>query len=271
MKTRRRTGWAGWILAALAGCLFFVPASALATRNSPKATGDPVKAFEELNGEYSTKLKEYNDAQRQAKTQAEQRKVYGTRPFPEYMPRFKVLAQEAKGTETAAKSWMRVLEMASTEEETDEASASLDVLLNEHIASPAVEGLPSVLRNSVEALGLEKTLEHLATLQTKNPSKVIQASALYTSAEILNDTGEAANAKKAHGLYEKLAKEYAALKPGKSDKTYKDMADARLFVMDNLQIGKVAPDFESIDENGAKFKLSDYRGKVVVIDFWGIW
>jgi hypothetical protein len=40
---------------------------------------------------------------------------------------------------------------------------------------------------------------------------------------------------------------------------------------DHLQVGKEAPEFEATDENGAKWKLSDYRGKVVVLDFWGIW
>jgi peroxiredoxin len=33
----------------------------------------------------------------------------------------------------------------------------------------------------------------------------------------------------------------------------------------------VAPDFEASDENDVKFKVSDYRGKVVVLDFWGFW
>ena len=38
-----------------------------------------------------------------------------------------------------------------------------------------------------------------------------------------------------------------------------------------LQIGKVAPDIVGEDIDGVKFKLSDYRGKVVVLDFWGDW
>ena len=38
-----------------------------------------------------------------------------------------------------------------------------------------------------------------------------------------------------------------------------------------LAIGKVAPEIEGKDVEGNKFKLSDYRGKVVVLDFWGDW
>ena len=44
-----------------------------------------------------------------------------------------------------------------------------------------------------------------------------------------------------------------------------------IFQIDNLQVGKVAPDIEGEDADGVKFKLSDYRGNVVVIDFWGWW
>jgi len=31
------------------------------------------------------------------------------------------------------------------------------------------------------------------------------------------------------------------------------------------------PDFEATDVTGVRFRLSDYRGKVVVVDFWGFW
>jgi len=35
--------------------------------------------------------------------------------------------------------------------------------------------------------------------------------------------------------------------------------------------GRPAPDFEAVDLDGKAFKLSDYRGKVVLIDFWATW
>jgi hypothetical protein len=46
------------------------------------------------------------------------------------------------------------------------------------------------------------------------------------------------------------------------------VAGARLVEMRNLQVGKVAPDIEGEDQDGQRFKLSDYRGKVVLLDFW---
>jgi len=44
-----------------------------------------------------------------------------------------------------------------------------------------------------------------------------------------------------------------------------------LFVIQNLAIGKEAPEITANDLDGVEFNLSDYRGKVVFLDFWGDW
>ena len=38
-----------------------------------------------------------------------------------------------------------------------------------------------------------------------------------------------------------------------------------------FEIGDTAPDIDGADLSDVGFKLSDYRGKVVVLDFWGDW
>jgi hypothetical protein len=53
--------------------------------------------------------------------------------------------------------------------------------------------------------------------------------------------------------------------------TLGDRAKEELFDLRHLRIGKTAPDIEGGDLDGVSFKLSDYRGKVVVLDFWGDW
>ena len=37
------------------------------------------------------------------------------------------------------------------------------------------------------------------------------------------------------------------------------------------EVGKAAPEISGVDIDGVDFKLSDYRGKVVMLDFWGDW
>ena len=51
----------------------------------------------------------------------------------------------------------------------------------------------------------------------------------------------------------------------------KDPAVIKPHLPEALAIGKAAPDITGEDIDGKEFKLSDYRGKVVVIDFWGHW
>lgn len=69
---------------------------------------------------------------------------------------------------------------------------------------------------------------------------------------------------------ETAANKYADVAYGRAG-TVGEMARGELFELRNLAIGKVAPDIEGEDLDGKVFKLSDYRGKVVVLDFWGNW
>lgn len=39
----------------------------------------------------------------------------------------------------------------------------------------------------------------------------------------------------------------------------------------HLVVGCEAPEIEGFDQDGKRFRLSDYRGKVVLLPFWGIW
>ena len=53
--------------------------------------------------------------------------------------------------------------------------------------------------------------------------------------------------------------------------TLADRIAGPAFEKERLQIGMTAPDIVGEDVDGVKFKLSDYRGKVLVVDFWGFW
>jgi hypothetical protein len=53
--------------------------------------------------------------------------------------------------------------------------------------------------------------------------------------------------------------------------TVGEKAKTELFELRFLTVGKVAPEVEGEDFDGKKFKLTEYRGKVVLLDFWGNW
>lgn len=47
--------------------------------------------------------------------------------------------------------------------------------------------------------------------------------------------------------------------------------DQRQTLNKSLKIGDVAPNFNLLGHDGKMHKLSDYRGQVVLIDFWAMW
>jgi hypothetical protein len=55
------------------------------------------------------------------------------------------------------------------------------------------------------------------------------------------------------------------------DQTMGQYAEQALFQIRHLSVGKVAPEIEGEDIHGVAFKLSDYRGSVIVLSFWGHW
>ncbi len=49
------------------------------------------------------------------------------------------------------------------------------------------------------------------------------------------------------------------------------IAQEALFAIRHLSVGRRAPEIEGEDILGHEFKLSDFRGKVVMLTFWGHW
>jgi hypothetical protein len=70
-------------------------------------------------------------------------------------------------------------------------------------------------------------------------------------------------------LYDRMLESFADLPA--QDGTMGQYAAKALFSMRHLSVGKIAPEIDADDIDGKSFKLSDYRGKVVLISFWGHW
>jgi hypothetical protein len=71
----------------------------------------------------------------------------------------------------------------------------------------------------------------------------------------------------AEAIFERAIKEFGDVKVPFSG-TVADTAGSELYEIRYLSVGKVAQDIEGNDQDGKQFKLSDYRGKVVLLYFW---
>jgi hypothetical protein len=73
--------------------------------------------------------------------------------------------------------------------------------------------------------------------------------------------------KEIEAVFERAAEKFGEVTLSAGD-TVAERAKAELFEVRNLRVGKEAPDIEGEDQDGMRFKLGDYRGKVVLLDFW---
>lgn len=79
---------------------------------------------------------------------------------------------------------------------------------------------------------------------------------------VKNRSNSAANAKPGSANFNANNPAPVTGNPGNPDRTPPAPA---------FEIGSAAPEIEGEDIDGQRFKLSDYRGKVVLLDFWGHW
>jgi hypothetical protein len=111
--------------------------------------------------------------------------------------------------------------------------------------------------------------------QIKRMSPSLRGQILVSAGNELRDQYEKAyeaKAKDATERYEKARAYFAAgVKKHSSNPAVAKQLEDGLYLLEKLSIGKTAPEIEAEDLDGQKFKLSDYRGKVVVRDFWGHW
>jgi thiol-disulfide isomerase/thioredoxin len=71
-------------------------------------------------------------------------------------------------------------------------------------------------------------------------------------------------------LFSELAERHGAEKLV-SNLTYGGVSRGSIFEIKHLAAGKPAPEISGEDTEGTKFNLSDYKGKVVLLSFWGTW
>jgi hypothetical protein len=113
----------------------------------------------------------------------------------------------------------------------------------------------------------ENTQAFLATVVEKSKAQDSRGSALYIQAiQIERDTAKTTQYK---ALVEKLNAEHAGFEV--RGRKVGAIMKATLEAKEKLAIGKSAPEIVGKDVDGKEMKLSDYKGKIVVLDFWGDW
>jgi hypothetical protein len=183
--------------------------------------------------------------------------------YKEFQPRFEAFAKANAGTEEglSAKLWLlnQTWWLRDDGKMESTAKALVDEILAEYADSEQLAKLPDY-----QYVFAPKDRDAVLERLEQSPHASVRAAALYQRASRATDEEKAE-------LLQRLAREYGELRFHYT--TYGALADAMLNAhpAESLAIGQPAPDIVGVDVDGKAMKLSDYRGKVVVLDFWGDW
>jgi len=148
----------------------------------------------------------------------------------------------------------------------DTAKGVAERVLKDHIKSPALGDLMENAMTLTRFVGPETSAQLLDRVVAESPHKLPKAWAMYWQAVTIQRNKEASAEDKAKA--EQLLVDAEALAAGTG---LAERLAAPRFEKEKLQIGMEVPDIVGEDVDGVAFKLSDYRGKVVVLDYWGFW
>ncbi len=163
---------------------------------------------------------------------------------------------------------------------------ALELTTQHHAANPKVGKIVSwvgYFTPHEEADSHAAALALIKAVAEKNPDRTARGQAVmalawqakkkFAAAEHRKSADADKLAAEAEKAFEAVVKDYADCPRLLREDAPKlgELAQQELFELRHLRIGKTAPEIEGEDLDGKKFKLSDYRGKVVVLDFWGDW
>lgn len=254
-----------WIRGHSVGVLFGV---LLCLRAHGAAQADsPAQELDQIKAEYQGKIDKFQQVYAAAKTDQEREQASKLYPqAPEYAPRFLTIAKKSPGTKVELDALAWCLEKAYYDEKI--ANEATDLLIQHQLESKDLTPAMGMMAYSAA----KNTETFLRGVIQKNPNKEEKAQAVYSLACYLKDNfrekaeDREKSRKEAEKLFETILSDYKDVNSALSEG-----ATGQLFEIRHLSIGQTAPDIEGEDVNGVKFKLSDYRGKVVVLDFWGDW
>jgi hypothetical protein len=214
--------------------------------------------------EYDTAYKAFYKAYRAADSdEARSAIVENELPSTEdYATQLWELTDQYEGSEAALDAMVWIAQSAGTDENT---TRIIDVSVAFHMDSDKLGTILARARLS------EKSLPNVEAILEESASESTRAQACFALGSFWKGRADSDESvlPKALAYFERVGAEFAEVKSYNT--TMGQRAEGELFEMKSLVIGMVAPEITAEDLDGVSFNLSDYRGKVVVLDFWGDW
>jgi len=221
------------------------------------------KRLTALQREFRQAERAIGQAYDEAKTPAEQARALAIDPWAPVQPRVEALAFEAEGTEVAAGAWTMILDNEFLYGDRERGWEAFGILIHDHTDSPELQRVAE----RMTGFGRDdpRTFEGLQHLVEMSSNRSVQGTALFSLATML--AVDAGTRPQAFDYYRRIISDYAEVKGSRG--LLAKRAEGALFEAEHLQVGMAVPDISATDETGTDFRLSDYRGRVVLVEDCG--
>jgi hypothetical protein len=272
--------------ASILALLLFAPGQSPEAKSPPAAAqaADPLEErYALVQRDFNQAISLWQKALEEARKAGVERKDWPIAPHPQFWERYAELVRSGHlqasiwclsaganlGERRAPDAAIVDLALARVWQESiaaDKALAEGTLDANSIAARYPVKEYLRLLRAQTMVIGSERTLELYEQCARQSTTRGSIALALLSKASFIGtrESGFPEPQPVVIEIYRDLAEHYADTDSGQR-------AKGRLFRHERLQVGMQVPDFETEDVEGQPFKLSDYAGKVVVLDFWGFW
>lgn len=240
-----------WMFAPLAAFAIAAAAGPLPAQEAKEPEDPAMTAFKALEKEFSGK--------RRDAAVKEDREAAMTALAKEYLPKFREFADAHSGTEAGLSATSTVLFLASTSKDDAAYETAFDQALKTYGDSDMFARIVRSIRGAKAEAMLQRVLA-----ASKNGE--VKATAQCALGDLSWEHGEAKGEKlaMARAAYDAAVRDFPGSKGAKR-------AAGNLFEIDHLQVGMQAPDISFPDVAGNEHRLADYRGKVVLLNFWASW
>ncbi|MEL6429896.1 MAG: hypothetical protein AAFU73_11985 [Planctomycetota bacterium] len=237
----------------------WTPSAGAALPEPVRATNAAADTFDSVLAEYDKAVATHAKAMEEADRET-RRALRKNKPINDFWPRFSELASANDGRSLL---WLaqnvRQYRAIKSSQRKAALAPIIGALVEHHSGAKWFEDVFGVLQLHRSTLGLEATRGYLDAAIAKVESPNVKAAGLFTGYQIF--LKEDPKTSKAYG--DALA---AAAPGGYWGTRYRSTKGAV-----SLEVGKLAPDFAGRTIDGKELALSDYRGQVVLIDFFGFW
>lgn len=248
--------------------------------------------YDELDAEFKQRMATLKETIQQTDSKDEQARLLNeANPAREISTRFLKIAKKYPGTQAARDAVLFAVAQTRGKQKDEAMNHLLDHYservqlakiadsLTDEIPSPAIENwFHKIIAKATESTDRAHSINAYAKYvrQIDFYKKTLSYNPAYANrlpAEQLNYINRPrteAQKEQLSSMLRAAIDEYSNL-GFRNDTTYGEIAKRELFELEHLQVGCVAPDIEGHDLDEIPFKLSDYQGKVVMLDFWGHW